>query len=62
MNLWHIGVQALLSSRDGFLVPYHRRGLYFVTAYCDSGHIERTTFIAKPSLRPANKPRALLEG
>ena len=31
-------------------------------AYCDGRHIERTKFVAKPSLRPTNKPRALLEG
>ena len=62
-NLRHIGVQALRQAVDmDLLGPSIGEDYIFVVANCDGCRIEKTKFIAEPSLRPINKPRAFLEG
>ena len=44
-----------------FWSPYIGEDYIFVVAYCDSCCIERTKFVAEPSLKAIDKPKALLE-
>ena len=42
--------------------PFILEDCIFVIAHCDGCHIETAKFVAEPSLRPTDKPKAPLEG
>ena len=62
-NPQYIGAQAFsISSRDELLWPNVSEDCIFVVACCNGCYIENTRFVAKPYLKPTDKPRACLKG